>query len=328
MRRRSIYTFMWAVLIIGLAWPGLSVAGQQRITISGGTIGGSLYVITTGMAKVISARIPGIDASAQAGDINANIGLVQKGDVEIGATQPQGMRWAWDGAKYMKHFGQTRNVRLFLPGATWAVYFLVLPNSPIQRLSDVKGKTISMGGALSSSEVIEELLKQYGLELDRDYKGKRMGHQSAVDALKDNTLDMAIPFGAVPSPAAMDVMTTKKARLIPVEPEKLSQLAKDSPYWFPLTIPKGALPNMDKDVLTLGGFDIFVVHKDLPEDMVYRMAKALIENAAEVEKVHPGASCFRIEAVKEMIQAKRFQAGETPFHPGVLRYLAERGVRP
>jgi TRAP-type uncharacterized transport system substrate-binding protein len=110
--------------------------------------------------------------------------------------------------------------------------------------------------------------------------------------------------------------------------EKLNDLAKDSPYWFPLTVKKDALPNMEKDVVTLGGFDIFVVHKDLPEDLVYNMAKALIENVAEVEKVHPAGSCFRLEYIREMLQAKRFQAGATPYHPGVLRYLAERGVRP
>jgi TRAP transporter TAXI family solute receptor len=303
-------------------------AGERRITIAGATIGGSLYIITTGMAKVISQYVPGVTATAQTGDVNANIGSVQKGDVEIGGTQPQGMRWSWDGAKYMKHFGQTRNVRLFLPSANWAVHFLVLPDSPVKQIADIKGKTISMGGALSSSEVIEELLKLYGLELDRDYKGKRMGHQAAVDALKDRTLDVAVPFGAVPAPAAMDAMTTKKARLIPVEVEKLRELGKDSPYWFPLTIKKGALPNMENDVVTLGGFDIFVIHKDLPEDLVYQMAKALIEHADEVEKVHPGGSCFRFEYVKEMIENKRFVAGGTPYHPGVLRYLAERGLRP
>lgn len=317
---------VWA-LVIGLAWPDAGLAAERRITIGGGTIGGSLYIVTTGMAKVITAYVPGVAASAQSSDVNANIGHVNKGDMEIGGTQPQGLRWSWDAAKYMKHFGQTRNIRLFLPGPIWATYFLVLPNSPITRIADIKGKTISMGGAISSSEVIEELLKRYGLELDRDYKGKRMGHQAAVDALKDGTLDLAIPFGAIPSPAAMDVMTTKKARLLDVDRDKIQDLGKDSPYWFPLTIPKGALPNQERDVLTLGGFDIFIVHKDFPEDLVYRMAKALIEHADEVEKVHPGGDAFRIEKVKEMLEAKRFRVGEVPLHPGVARYLTERGIK-
>jgi hypothetical protein len=326
MKRWAEIAVLVVAVILGLTVPDLSSAGQQRITVGGGTIGGSLYIVTTGVAKVISAYVPGVTASAQASDINANIGHVQKGDMEIGATQPVGLRWAWDGAKYMKHFGQTRNVRLFLPGPTSAVYFLVLPGSPIKTLADVKDKTISMGGALSSSELIEELLKQYGLQLDRDYKGKRMGHQAAVDALKDNMLDLAAPIGAIPSPAAQDAMTTKKARLIPVEREKLGGLGKDNPYWFPLTIPKGSLPGLDHDVLTVGLFDVFIVHKDFSEDLVYRMAKALVEHADDVEKVHPGGDCLRLENIKRMVDQRQFQAGEVPFHPGVVRYLAERGI--
>ena len=317
-----------ALVAIGMlvSLPVSSGAGEKRISIAGGTIGGSLYIITTGMAKVISAHVPGVSAAGQASDVNANIGHVNKGDIEMGGTQPVGLRWAWDGAKYMKHFGQTRNVRLFLPGPTSAVYFLVLPNSPIKSLADIKGKTISMGGALSSSELIEELLKQYGLELGKDYTGKRMGHQAGVDALKDGTLDLASPIGAIPSPAAMDAMTTKKARLIEVDADRMAKLTKDNPYWFPITIPKGALPNMDRDVRTIALFDLFIVHKDLPEDLVYKMAKTLVERVDEVEKVHPGARCFRIENIKEMMAKNQFQAGDVPLHPGVARYFAERGL--
>jgi hypothetical protein len=85
-------------------------------------------------------------------------------------------------------------------------------------------------------------------------------------------------------------------------------------------IPAGTYPGQDKDNSNADVWNILVVHESMPEDVAYRITKVIFENTAEWATVHAEA--------KSLSLANQLQANSpVPFHPGSVKYLAERGVK-
>jgi uncharacterized protein len=61
-----------------------------------------------------------------------------------------------------------------------------------------------------------------------------------------------------------------------------------------------------------------VVDKDLPDDLVYKIVKAVFDHRQELESFHPAA--------KETLPANVDRDTFLPFHPGAMRYYREIGV--
>jgi TRAP-type uncharacterized transport system substrate-binding protein len=60
---------------------------------------------------------------------------------------------------------------------------------------------------------------------------------------------------------------------------------------------------------------------DLPDDLVYKMAKALAENVKDLEQVSPSMRAFEPKNLSRVISPK------AKFHPGAEKYYRERGWR-
>ena len=67
-----------------------------------------------------------------------------------------------------------------------------------------------------------------------------------------------------------------------------------------------------------GVFNIGLVHKDLPEELVYQVVKTVLEGAAELARAHPAA--------KAMDPSRALTGIVVPVHPGAERYYRETGV--
>jgi TRAP transporter TAXI family solute receptor len=314
--------FAASLLVVTVGTP--TFAAKKYLKVGGGTVGGSAYILASGIAKLIEKYIPDVSATAEPSSVVANVPYVNNKEMDIAFSQLQAIQWGYKGEKYMAKFGKCSNVRGLIPGPISPTYWIVLPNSPIKSLYDIKGKTISMGGVEASAEAIEELLKLYGLQLGKDYQGKSMGHAAAVEALKDGNLDLAIPFGAIPSPAAMEAVVTKNAKILPIEMSKLQELASKYPFFAPIIIPGGTFPGHPNDIPTLTVSDGLIVHKDMDEGLAYNITKVLIEHVDELIEIHPGAAEYKWEVVSEAIKAKKFM--DVPLHPGAERYYRERGI--
>jgi hypothetical protein len=58
----------------------------------------------------------------------------------------------------------------------------------------------------------------------------------------------------------------------------------------------------------------------MPEDVAYRITKVIFENTAEWATVHA-------EARSVALPNQKRENSPVPFHPGAVRYFAERGVK-
>jgi hypothetical protein len=65
-------------------------------------------------------------------------------------------------------------------------------------------------------------------------------------------------------------------------------------------------------------YNFGIAHKDLPEDLVYAITKAVLENNAQMVKGHAAA--------KETLAENWNRNAFLPFHPGAARYYKEKGI--
>jgi TRAP-type uncharacterized transport system substrate-binding protein len=72
--------------------------------------------------------------------------------------------------------------------------------------------------------------------------------------------------------------------------------------------PKGTYKTLNEDHRTVGVFNFFIAHKDISDDLAYRITKIVLENNAALVKI----SCRRQETVIENWNKNAF----LPFHPG------------
>lgn len=76
----------------------------------------------------------------------------------------------------------------------------------------------------------------------------------------------------------------------------------------------------EKVEYTFGSASILITYKDMPEEDIYNMAKALFENNELLVAAYPQCNEWNIE------NATRGLEGLVEMHPGVIKYLKEKGV--
>ena len=84
------------------------------------------------------------------------------------------------------------------------------------------------------------------------------------------------------------------------------------------TLPGGSYNGVADDIVVLGIPNVLTVSSEMSDDLAYALTKAMFENIAELQAVHPAANETTIE----------FTMGATPIplHPGALRYYDEVGA--
>jgi TRAP transporter TAXI family solute receptor len=90
------------------------------------------------------------------------------------------------------------------------------------------------------------------------------------------------------------------------------------PELTPSLIPSGTYPSLHEDYHTVGLYNFAIIHRDVPDDLVYRIVKAVFEHQQELVSAHPAA--------KETVPANLDRDTFLPLHPGAARYYREIGV--
>jgi hypothetical protein len=84
------------------------------------------------------------------------------------------------------------------------------------------------------------------------------------------------------------------------------------------TVAAGTYSSLARDYQTIGLYNFAVAHKDLPNDLVYKIVKAVFDNHEELVKAQSSA--------KETVPANISRNTILPLHPGAERYYREIGV--
>jgi TRAP transporter TAXI family solute receptor len=122
-----------------------------------------------------------------------------------------------------------------------------------------------------------------------------------------------------PAAAIQEAASTCDTRLISVVGEPIDKLVAENSYYRKAVIPANMYKGTDYDVTTFGVGATFVTSADVPDDVVYVVAKAVMSNIDDFKKLHPAFANLEPEQmIKDGLTA--------PLHPGAEKAYKELGL--
>jgi len=85
-------------------------------------------------------------------------------------------------------------------------------------------------------------------------------------------------------------------------------------------ITKDVYRGMDTDNKQATVMNILVVHESMDDKTAYNIVKTIFDKRADLIAVHKEAMNFKLESQKN-------SATPIPFHPGAIKYFAEKGIK-
>ena len=315
--------FASVTLAAALALAGVAQAQEKySLSIATGGTGGVYYPLGGGMANILSKYVPGLQATAEVtgGSID-NLKLIATGKPYIAFSMADAGQDAYRGEDKFK--GTKVPLRTLMVLYPNRMHVVTIDGIGITKMADLRGKRVSTGSPGSATEVMGfRVIEAAGLDKDRDMKRERLGVAESVNALKDRKIDAFFWVGGLPTAAVTDLANTPgiKIRMIDHADTVAAMNRKYGPLYIEDVIPKATYRGMDTDNKQATVWNILVSHENLSNRTAYNIVKTIFDKRDDLIAVHKEAENFRLENQKAA-------ASPIPFHPGAVKYFAERGVR-
>lgn len=303
-----------AVMAVSLAQPARADGFVNVLT--GGT-SGVYYPLGVALAQIYGDGIPGVKTQVQATKASIeNLNLLQQGRGEIAFTLGDSLRDAWEGnteAGFKGKLDKLRGIAAVYPNY---IQIVALKSSGVTRLSDLKGKSLSVGAPKSGTELnARTIMTASGMKYADLGKIEYLPFAESVDLMKNRQLDATLQSAGLGVASIRDLSTSVETVVVAVDAATVAKIG--APY-VAATIPAGTYQGQSEPVPTAAVGNFLVTHADVPEETVYRMTKLVFENLDKLGAAHSAAKGIRLEdAPKGM---------PLPLHPGAERYFREKGV--
>ncbi len=297
-------------------------AGAQNISIATGGTGGVYYPMGGGMASVLSKYVPGMQATAEVtGGSVDNLKLLGSGKPYIGFAMTDAGQDAYKGEdKFKGNKIPLRTLMVLYPNR---MHVVSVEGRGVNKMADLKGKRVSTGSPGSATEVMAfRLIEAAGLDKDKDLKRERLGVAESVNAVKDGKIDAFFWVGGLPTAGVTDLANTPGTKIKMVDhAEAVAAMNKKyGNLYIEDVIPKSMYRGMDTDNKQATVMNILLAHENMDDKTAYNIVKTIFDKRADMIAVHKEAENFKLENQKTA-------ATPIPFHPGAVKYFAEKGIK-
>lgn len=300
---------------MGVALLASAGAHAQTVKLMTGPQGGSWYPLGGAIANF--ADKAGLKVQVLPGAGIANVKAVQAGKADMGfANSISTVDGVAGRAPFTEKATNVCNVATLYPQ-----YFQIVANADagINSLADLKGKSIAVQPKGNTAEFIsQQILGVYGLKYEDMSKVSYVSYTDAVSLMKDNNAQLFTLGTTVPASAIMDLASARDIKLVSVGDDKFAEMRKLNPGYNKLTIKAGSYPKQDKDVQAVGYATHVIARCDLDEDVVYKMAKGLADNNADLTSI--------VRVMKDTDLKVMATDTGVPMHKGAVKFYKEKGV--
>jgi TRAP transporter TAXI family solute receptor len=310
MKASRIASALGVVLAAALSIP----AGAQQLKMMTGPQGGVWYPLGGAIQGIIERNIPGTSMQVLPGAGISNVLGVQTGKAELGFGNGVS---SVDGVNGVEPFKQ-KTANVCQVATLYFQYFhaVALADAGIKVLSDAKGKALTTQQKGNTGEqMTRDALKVYGLDYGKMSKVNFGSYTDSVSQLKDGHAQVFTLITTVPASAVMDLASARDIRVLEFPEDKFKALQQVNKGYDKRIIKAGSYPKQDKDVQTIGTWTHLIASCKLPEDLVYKITKALASNVENLGNV--------VAAVKGLSVKDMATDIGVPYHPGALKFYKE-----
>ena len=304
----------WIAAAFAAALLAAPAAARQPIIVLTGGESGVYYPLGVTIAKIY-ADIPGSQVEVQTTDGSVeNLMRLQQGTGQIAFALGDALQDAWKGnadAGFTGKLDQLRVIGAIYPSFTQIV---ATKASGIRALSDLKGKSLSVGAEKSGTELnARAILRAAGLkesDLGR-IENKSFGESTQLMVKKQ--LDATLQSAGLGVTSLKELSDNNETVLVPVP--KPVVLKMGAPF-RPGVIPAGTYLGQDKAVPTAMVMNYLVTSAAVSDDLAYQMTKLVFDSLPELAVAHMVGSEIKRETA--------VTGSPVPLHPGAIRYFREK----
>lgn len=311
-----------AVLAMLAFASGADAQQQVRLSISTGGTGGVWYPMGGAMANVLSKYLPNaaVTAEVTGGSVD-NMKLLDGHKAELAFSM---VDVAWESmngtGKFKDHKVPLRTLAVVHP---LVMHVVTAEGRGIEKMADLKGKRVSTGSPGSGTEVMAlRILESYGINPDKDIIRARLSVAEAANALKDRKIDAFMHAAGIPLPSVTDVAATPgiKLKLIDHAAGLEAMRKKYGPIYSAGKIAARSYPGQEKENQTINVWGVLFVHQSMSEKLAHDIVKTLFEHHQDLVTAHR-------ESANMTLENQTIGATAVPWHPGAVKYFAERGIK-
>jgi TRAP transporter TAXI family solute receptor len=285
-----------------------------RLAIATGNTSGVYYMLGGGYAQLINDHLAGYRATAEAtGASVENIRRVVSGQSDIAFTLAD---TATDALRGENSFTSPQPIRALARIYSNYMHVIVRTDAGINRIQDMRGRTVSTGSPNSGTEVIaQRLLKVAGLNADTDIRRQRLALPETTDGMKSGTIQALFWSGGLPTSGIKDLFASAKGKVkfLDLTPYVARMQSEYTPLYTQATIPRSVY-GTGTDVSTIAVPNLLVVRDTMSEDLAAKLVALLFDYRADLIKVHSEAEHIDIRTAQE--------TGEVVLHKGAVTYYA------
>lgn len=291
---------------------GTEGGGQQFITIGTGGQSGVYYPVGAALSSVWESNMDATTSVESTGASAENINLLDQGRIQVALIQADAASQAYEGTGAFEE--QIRSFEAMAALYPQYVQIITTAGTGIESIDDLRGKNVAVGSPNSGVELnASAVLDAYGITYD-DLSQQYLSYSEAIDGMRNGTTDVGFFTSGLPNPAVTDLATTADVQIVPVEGEGAQNLLDNFSYFNEATIPADTYGNSEP-IQTLNFNNLLVVSKDLSEDTVFGLTRAMWQNIDQIQGAH--------NAAQEITQDTAQQSVPVPFAAGAERYYDE-----
>src|SRR5262249_47776967 len=292
--------------------------GRTTVVLGTATPGGGFPVYGQAVAETINEVDPSLHVETRnTKGSTENVPLLEAGQLDLGLVQGEVIHEALLG------IGRPR-AELYLLAAMYSTpgMFVVRADSPYRGIRDLVGQPVAFGAQGSGLVILARyVLDGLGLDRDRDFKAVFLDKAGDGPAMVLAGRVAALWGGGLGWPGFTAVAQSPLgARFIVPDLDGIHRIQAKHAFLKMMMVPANAYPGQPADLLSVGSWSFIVARRDLPDDVAYRLTRALHRGESALAARLPQAR--ETTAANTALAAPRAEA----IHPGVRRYLGERGM--
>ena len=258
---------------------------QAFINVLTGGTSGVYYPLGVAIGKIYGDKIPNVKTQVQATKASVeNLILLQQGRGEIAFTLGDSLKAAWEGdeeAGFKSKLDKLRTIGAIYPNY---IQIVATADSGIKTLSDLKGKSLSVGAPKSGTELNSRaILAAAGLSYKDMGKVEYLPFAESVDLMKNRQLNATLQSAGLGVASLKDLSTSTEITVVAVPKEVVDKIG---PPFVSVMIPANTYTGQDKDVPTAAVINYLVTSSAVSDDLAYQMTKLIFESLPELANAH------------------------------------------
>jgi hypothetical protein len=243
-----------------------------------------------------------------------NIPLIEAGQLDIALVTGEPLYEALNG------IGRApANLKIITAMYSSPGMFVARGDSPHRQVADLLGKPVAFGAQGSGLVVLARyMLDGLGYDMNKDFQAVYLERAADGPAMVLDGRVAALWGGGIGWPGFNTVAKSPAgARFIAPDASQVKRIVDKHALLKPLVVPAGSYPGQEGPIASVGSWAFVIARPTLPDDVAYRLARALHQGESAIAR--------RLPQARETTAANTVAAVPRTdlLHPGVQRYLRE-----